>query len=80
MVRIGKAKLTTQANIRVGHPKISPEWISRIHIRLILNPMGAERVLHTFNTPPVYGSNQTRLRPTGVRSSGNLILTSTGSP
>ena len=25
IVRIGKTRLTTKANIRVGHPKISPE-------------------------------------------------------
>lgn len=73
-----------QAHHAREEPRRPSKNVTRVnfasHMRLILNPSGAVRVLTTPSRPPVFGSRSTRLRPVGVRSSGNFILTSTGSP
>ena len=40
--------------------------------------MGAARELLTASTFPEYASRKTRVRPAGVWSSGNFMITSTG--
>src|SRR5215469_11488553 len=74
----GRMRLAITTITRVGHPKRSPVWISRVHRFATLYPIGADRESVASSAAPEQRSTYTIVRPAGVWSSGYFICTRAG--